>query len=308
MKYIVVSTAVTDKITLSNGVAQEPILGGAGIYALAGIKVWSDDVKIVTGIGEDFFLEHGAWFDRNNLSTSGLIIKDKHTPRNRIQYFADGEREEAPVYGPDHYRHLKPTAVDVASHCPDVTGIYVFRNTDIQFWQEMIRLKAQYQFKLMWEIAADVAVPEMLGEVTAVLNHTDIFSINKQEAFTLFCVNQIDDAIHALQNLHLPLVYLRIGKEGAYIITPDSTHQIPSIPDVHVVDPTGGGNSSSGAVLVGYCQGKDPITIGIMGSISASFCLAQYGPPPVLDNAIRHKAHQLANQIYQSHGIRNNDS
>ncbi len=301
MKYLVVSTAVIDNIVLSNGSTQNPVLGGAGIYALSGIKVWHDDVKIITGVGEDFLASQGEWFANNNLTTSGLIIKDKHTPQTMIHYFEDGSRVETPIFGADHYLRLMPSAADVGDHCSsDTVGVYVFRDTAHEFWQELSDLKAKYNFKLMWELNATVATPEMLPEVRTVLNHCDIFSLNQQETFTLFSVNRIEEAITNLQSLRLPLVFLRTGAAGAYIITPENLYHIPPVPNVHVVDPTGAGNSSSGAVLVGYCQGQDPIKMGVMGAISAAYCLAQYGPPR-LDNTVRHQAHQtLARQISRS--------
>lgn len=301
MKYLVVSTAVIDKIILPNGTTPKPVLGGAGVYALSGIKVWHDDVKIITGIGEDFLAGQGDWFASNNLTTSGLIIKDKHTPLTVIQYFANGERTETPTFGSEHYHRLMASAAEVDRHCTsDTAGVYVFRDTEHLFWQKLSSLKAEYNFKLMWELNASVAVPEMLPEVTAVLNHCDIFSLNKQEAFALFAVNRIEEAITNLQSLRLPLVFLRMGEAGAYIITPEKQYHIPPVPNTRVVDPTGAGNSSSGAVLVGYCEGQGPVTIGIMGAVSATFCLAQYGPPPLLDNSIRLEAHQtMARQISQ---------
>ena len=302
MKYLVVSTAVIDQIILPNGIPQKPVLGGAGIYALSGIKVWHDDVKIITGVGEDFLASQGEWFANNNLTTSGLIVKDKNTPHTLIQYFADSERLETPTYGADHYHRLMPTAADVGHHCSyDTAGVYVFRDAEPRFWQTLRDWRTKYNFKLMWELDASVAVPEKLPEVIAILSHCDIFSLNRQEAFTLFAINRIEDAIQKLQSLRLPLVYLRMGAAGAIIITLQNHHHIPPVPDVRVVDPTGAGNSSSGAVLVGYCQGQDPVTIGTMGTISATYCLTQYGPPPFLDPIVRLEAQQtLAKRISRS--------
>ena len=255
-------------------------------------------MKIITGVGEDFLDSQGEWFTSNNLTITGLIIKDKNTPRTTIQYFADGEREETPVFGSDHYQRLMPSAENVRHHCSsDTAGIYIFRDTDDAFWQVISSLKAQYNFTLMWEIDASVAVPAMLPEVSTVLNHCDILSINKQEAFALFDIGRIEEAIAKLQSLNLPLVYFRMGAAGAYIITPETVHHIPTVPNVNIVDPTGAGNSSSGAVLVGFCQGQDPVKIGMMGTVSAAFCLAQYGPPPVLDSSIRLKAQQTMAEL-----------
>ena len=71
MTLLVASTAVVDEITWAGENEPIAVLGGAGTYALAGIKVWQDDAILITGIGEDFLAEHGDWFARNGLSTAG---------------------------------------------------------------------------------------------------------------------------------------------------------------------------------------------------------------------------------------------
>lgn len=55
-KYLVISTAVIGQIHLSNGEYVGDYLGGAGIYALCGLRIWCDDVTLITGIGSDFYL------------------------------------------------------------------------------------------------------------------------------------------------------------------------------------------------------------------------------------------------------------
>lgn len=52
--------------------------------------------------------------------------------------------------------------------------------------------------------------------------------------------------------------------------------------NVRVVDPTGGGNSSSGGVLYGFCEGYSPVQCGQMGSKSAAMCITQYGIPKLI--------------------------
>ena len=36
--------------------------------------------------------------------------------------------------------------------------MYVFRDTEPEFWQQIMQLREQYNFKLLWEIDASVAV------------------------------------------------------------------------------------------------------------------------------------------------------
>ncbi len=295
--YLFVSTAVTDLITLPDGYTHPPLLGGAGLYALVGAKVWADDVTIITGIGNDFLPEHGAWFRVNALPTDGLRVVCAHSPRNAISYFADGEREERPVFGAQHYRQIVPTAEDVARHCRDARGVYVFRDLEREFWGRMSQLRDRYGLRLMWEISAEVAVPEHLDAIKEILRDVDFFSLNRVEALRLFAAGSIEAAVAELQALNRPLAYLRLGAKGAAMIEGDRVRHIPAIANGRVVDPTGAGNSSSGAVLVGLCEGQDALTAGVMGAISAAYAIAQYGPPPALDASLRREATGRLNQV-----------
>ena len=58
------------------------------------------------------------------------------------------------------------------------------------------------------------------------------------------------------------------------------TYQCPSIPGIQVIDTTGGGNSSSGAVLYACCEGYEPQMAGCMGSAGCgrNYCAVRYTP------------------------------
>ena len=109
MKYVVASVSVTDEIRFAGGEYVEKIAGGAGIYALCGIKLWNDEVILATGVGADYQELYGSWYEKNQLSMDGLIVKDEKTPHTVIQYFEDGEREETPLYGLDHFKKIEIT-------------------------------------------------------------------------------------------------------------------------------------------------------------------------------------------------------
>ena len=301
MKFLVVSTAVTDDVLFPDGTVKKQLAGGAGIYALAGIKIWTDDVAIVTGVGKDYFSLPGDWFLKNNLSRSGLTIKGEFTPRTTIRYFENGGREETPVYGLEHYKMMEPTPEDVERQCGDTEGVYVFKDANKEFWNKIIHLKEKYGFTLMWEIAADTTLPEYFDDIVAIGKHIDVFSINKQEAINLCSSYQIDEVIQKIQALNIPLVFLRTGKEGACMISQEKVYELPSIIQAKVIDVTGGGNSSSGAVLYGYCEDKGLVMSGIMGSISAAYCIAQFGPPPLIDDEMRSNAYLMAEKEYKNY-------
>ena len=64
------------------------------------------------------------------------------------------------------------------------------------------------------------------------------------------------------------------------------------------IDPTGCGNTSTGAVLWAWCEGYDPLMTCIIGNVVASYNVRQYGP--FLDMSInnRNEMMSIANEIY----------
>lgn len=293
MKYIVMSTAVQDVIRFADARPEICAAGGAGIYALAGMRLWTDDVGIVTGVGADYSRLFGEWYRRNRLSMQGLTVKTEYTPRNIIQYRSDGERTETPVFGESHYQGIEPQPADLLPFLHDTAGVYVFKNADPVFWRELLALKRTHGFRLLWEIGADAALPSMLNTVLDIARQSDMFSINCTEACSLFGVHGINAAIHMFFENRLPCVYLRNGADGVYLLKDDTVWHVPSVSDAVVVDPTGGGNSSTGAALIGLCRDRSPAEIAAMGNVSASVCIRQYGVPPAYDALLRQTAQVL---------------
>lgn len=293
MEYVVVSAAVTDEIHFADG-RVKIVPGGAGIYALAGIKLWEDDVKIVTGIGKDYKELHGKWYAENTLSTAGLTVKDEHSPYTVIRYFADGEREEIPKYGLEHFQKLETTAKELEPYLKKADGVYIFKNTEPIFWEEVLKLERNPSGKIMWEIAADAAFPENEEKVREIASQMNAFSINLTEASNLFGISDKNAIIKKLQSWKIELVFLRQGAKGAVMISPQEIVEVPSETDVNVIDPTGGGNSSTGAVLCGTVNHYSPKICGKMGSLSAAMCISQYGIPKKITKGMRKEAYQKA--------------
>lgn len=302
MDYIIASVAVTDEIHFFNHSGIEQSAGGAGIYAMAGIKVWNDNVRLVTGVGKDYMDDYGKWYRKNNLSMDGLIVKDEKTPHTVIEYFEDGERKETSLYGESHFRNMEVTPEELEPYFNTAKGIYIFKNTDREFWGKVLPMHRGTKAKIMWEISSDAAASDKKSEVKAIAENLDVFSINKTEAFHLLDVNNVQDAIDEFKSWKTPFIFFRQGKQGAYLIAGSEAVLAESVKDLNVVDDTGGGNSSSGAVLCGYCEQKDLRTIGLMGSISAAICISQYGVPEKMDSKLRQKAEALLKEMSKSRG------
>ena len=92
------------------------------------------------------------------------------------------------------------------------------------------------------------------------------------------------------------MTLFRVGHRGAYVVTKEDVIYLPPAPGP-VVDPTGCGNSSTAAALYAYCQGEDPLMVGIMANVTSSINIRQYGVIPDM-LAVRNEAYELAQSLY----------
>jgi sugar/nucleoside kinase (ribokinase family) len=294
--YLIVSTAVIDDIRLAESAPPVITGGGAGLYACTGALLWADDVRLVCGMGNDFSGTLGPWFGERGISAAGMFPVDAATPRTVVRYFPDGERIERPRYGPEHYRRFIAGIDRIAPHCSGCRGMYIFKEAEgALFWEQLFALKQQYRFTLLWEISAESALPEKRDQVLNTASRVDILSINRTEATLLFSADE-ETCVRRLESIGLPLVFYRRGKDGALMLHGGQRTAVPPAAGFDAVDPTGAGNSSSGAVLVGYCRGLPPQTIGLMGGIAAGFTIVQHGPAPTNGVELRKRAAVLLEQ------------
>lgn len=296
MKFLVLSTTVTDIIFLHGSSVPIEAMGGAGSYALAGMKVWEDDVGIVARVGADYGSAYEAWYRRNSISMEGLKVVDARTPRNIVRYREDGERSETPEFGKDHYRAMYPAPEDLEPHCGGLEGVYVFRGAEESFWKGFLDLKARKGFRTMWEIGSTSAVAANLARIIEICGSVEVLSINMQEARTLLSARTRDEVAEKFGNWPCA-VFLRDGAAGSSVLRAGNSVSVASVPGAIVIDQTGGGNSSSGGAFVGFCNGLPDRECAAMGNISAAFCIAQHGVPGHIGPESRSRAERLRDEL-----------
>jgi sugar/nucleoside kinase (ribokinase family) len=294
---IVVGSVLIDTLVYADGSRREDVIGGAGLYALAGAALFASSPILVTGTGVDMAETYGPWLARNRLAEIGLRIGDPHTPRNILTYIDEHTRTEKPVFGHDHFERLAPRTEDIAHVLGKARSIYLFRNTEAAIWQGIAELKRQRDVVLLWEISLDACTPQERPRIEARLGIADAFSLNIDEAALIFRTRDVGRLTEALRQLPVATTFLRSGRRGSFVVTREETFFVPSL-SVEPVDVTGGGNAYSGAALVGLAEGRPPAVAGAMGSVAASFAIRQFGPPEAGSAEIRAEAqHELARLI-----------
>ena len=64
------------------------------------------------------------------------------------------------------------------------------------------------------------------------------------------------------------------------------------------IDPTGCGNSSTGAALWAWCEGYDPLMTCVIGNVVASYNVRQYGPFLDMSQETREEMLHTTQEIY----------
>jgi sugar/nucleoside kinase (ribokinase family) len=279
---LVLSNVIIDEIVLPEG-GTRTVLGGAGAYAAVGAAGWWPSVSIVAGIGRDLeqFTAEELPFLRPR--ATGLLLRDEHTIRTRIEYLIDGERRETPLLGLEHFERLQISPEDVPDTLLPAAGTYCFRDLSRPFWQALGRRALQFGV-ILWELQGSAAAAQSWPALQRQLPLIDIFSLNLPEAHRLFGAREINQMVSELLIAGADVVLLRMGAQGA-VLADRRTRLRLHPPPSPIIDVTGAGNSFCGAFLAAWCATHNLEQAGRAAAAAAAYCMAAFGPRRSLNSA-----------------------
>lgn len=291
---VVLGHVAIDEVSLADGTRLPEMPGGAGSYAALGQALVAPGSVLVSGVGTDFPEAFHGVLTRADVDTRGLVALDARTPRTRIQYFDNGEREESPVFGLDHFARLDPTLAMLPSDIA-VSALYVFDQLNPALFAAIDDLRRDTGCSVLWEIHADICTEDELVAVRQQASGVDIVSLNRTEALGLSGTDDFTRTVEVLRAI-APVVALRLGADGAAVIMGDKVIRATPPPGV-VVDPTGAGNAFSGAFVASWDRSSGDPEAALRDAMAASaLTIRQYGPPPV-DDTLRAEASHMATTI-----------
>jgi len=157
MKYASLGSSIVDNIIRRDGTKIENIAGGMAVFAYAGMRLYTDDVMLLTGVGDDYDRFYGDWIERNSVPRQGLIRRHEHTMNIVLSYDDDkGGYVTHSIYGDDEHRARHQAALDIGGEAlepfaKDIEWLYLGWNW-LQDRPGIDKLKEKYGFKIMWEI------------------------------------------------------------------------------------------------------------------------------------------------------------
>lgn len=114
-----------------------------------------------------------------------------------------------------------------------------------------------------------------------VADEVDVLFGNEHELMSLYQVDQLDDAIAAVQR-DCSLAVITTGAEGCIIVTGDGVMREPAEPVDRVLDTTGAGDLFAAGFLYGYTRSQPLGECARLGSIAAAEVISHVGPRPLV--------------------------
>ena len=269
-----------DDLVFPDGRTQMGVLGGGGPQTASGMRLWSDKVGLVGGVGRDFPAAAESWLTEAGIDTQGLRYGELLSARAwqvvehsglRTQVWRVDEAVRREQLGrhievlPKEYYHAKGYHIGVHPLSPDYSFIDALR----------------YQGGVI-SIESFCPSAQQLDEteLTRMLEAADIISMNEHEAVSVVGAGDPKALVRRLIAAGANQVCLRLGANGSLVADAKSgeAFHVPTVP-VPIVDAVGAGNAYCGGFLVGWCETLDVKTAGMYGAVAASFMLEQIGPP-----------------------------
>lgn len=314
--YVIAGNVMLDKVVFLDGSESgRENIGGPATFAYSGVRIWTDSVIQCSNLGADYEKLFTPWIKENNVDTSGYKIvcdrcnhsimkfKDKSGAYAMDMKLQETEEErwlKHDAWQDFGYMKTSPEEIEAFTKGANVKGVYVAQNADRTFWKKLTAIKNRDGFKLMWEIEGPWAHIHYINDVKEICEAAvDIFSINIEEAQSLFDCKGDEACIKGLQELCVDMTLFRVGERGLYVVTRDDAIYLPPAPGP-VVDPTGCGNTSTGSALYAYAEGNDPLMVGIMANIASSQNIRQYGIIPSFAK-IRDESYEMAKKLYEQY-------
>jgi sugar/nucleoside kinase (ribokinase family) len=255
--------------------------GGAGLYAALGLRMATRGrVAPSAGVGRDFHAATAELFASWRLSAEALAVRSDSTPRTLITYHPDGGRSERSVLGDAHFAAHRPEVADLDPARSSLLGLYTFQDAEPGAWADIVALRRDTGCCLLWELSAVERGPRGWERVAGLLGEVDVVSLNVAEGEALVGHDRPEAIAGALVARGARVAVVRAGGDGSAVGDATTLLTVGAAAPRAVVDPTGAGNTYSGAFLGAWVETRSLESAARLAAAAASFAIEQVGPPP----------------------------
>ena len=278
MSLLVVGSVAFDAIETPFG-KTDKIIGGSGTFISLAASYFTEPVKLVGVVGEDFLTTDLEMMQQHGIVTEGVQIKEGEksffwsgryhndiNTRDTITTELNVLGDVDPVI-PDSYQDCKYVMLGNLTPSVQKTVLERLNNRPklvvmdtMNFWME----------------------PQFLDGLKEVLGMVDVVSINDEEARQLSGEYSLVKAARTIHAMGPKYVIIKKGEHGALLFGEEQIFFAPALPLEEVFDPTGAGDTFAGG-FIGHLANTGDASFDnmkraiIYGSALASFCVEKFG-------------------------------
>ncbi|CAG8531413.1 14045_t:CDS:2 [Dentiscutata heterogama] len=290
------SQCIIDDIKFSDGTVQKDVLGGGGVYATYGMRIWfsrqeSQRIAYSFHSGYDFPLNILQSLLELNISLTQIWHSNLPSIRGLNTFKTVNQRV---------FAYQTPPIGTVPSDLPSsYLNAKIFHFICSSIWAsqhvtDILRLRDKRLPPpiFVWEPIPEGASKENIQSCIEAMKMVDVVSPNHEEAAALLEEMLIYMADKFLKHQIGPhgngSVVIRASYKGCLVATKEKKEIIPAYwtalkdgnRNPHVVDVTGAGNAFCGGFMVGLLKSNfDVFEAALYGAVSASFTVEQLGTP-----------------------------
>jgi sugar/nucleoside kinase (ribokinase family) len=277
MSLVVVGTVAFDAIETPFG-KTDKIIGGAATYSGTAASYFTNDIKLVSVVGDDFPKDAIEQFHKHGIKTEGLQIK-----KGQKTFFWSG-RYHTDMNTRDTLDTQLNVLLDFDPVIPDSyqdCDFLMLSNLMPQLQKKVLeRLNKRPKLVVMDTMNFWMETQwDVLMETIALV---DVLTVNDAEARQLTHEHSLVKAAQKILKMGPKYLIIKKGEHGALLFNNEQVFFAPALPLEDVFDPTGAGDTFAGGFIGHLAQTRDisfeNMKRGIIyGSAMASFCVEKFG-------------------------------
>ncbi len=277
MSLLTVGTVAFDDVETPFGRA-EKIVGGAATYIALSASYYTDEIKIVSVVGDDFPKEVLSYMEGRGIDLEGLQVKEGEKSFFWAGKYRDNMNE----------RDTLDTQLNVLADFDPVLPAsylgaeYVMLGNLTPAVQKRVIEQMPKRPKLVGMDTMNFWMDTDMEGLKEVLKLVDVLLINDEEARQLSGEYSLVKAASLIHQMGPKTIVVKKGEHGALLFHKGEVFFAPALPLAEVFDPTGAGDTFAGGFM-GYMASTDDLSFEnmkravIYGSAMASFCVEKFG-------------------------------
>ncbi len=276
MSLVSVGTVAFDSIETPYGKADR-VVGGAATYISLAASYFTNDLNLVSVVGDDFPDEELDFMKHRGVNIEGLQIK-----KGEKSFFWAGK-----YHNNMNSRDTLTTDLNVLADFDPVlpegykTAKYVMLGNLTPEVQMKVIRQMKKRPKLIVLDTMNFWMDIALDSLKKVIKEIDVLTINDEEARQLSGEHSLVKAARVIHAMGPEFLVIKKGEHGALLFQGDKVFFAPALPLAEVFDPTGAGDTFAGG-FIGYLAKTEDLSFEnmkravIYGSAMASFCVEEF--------------------------------